>query len=79
MSSHTTVTIILPWILIIWGGILVIKPNLFVRWHWKRTDVAQRLLSPKAYLIYTRTLGLFFIIAGFVWLVVISTPVGNPH
>ena len=79
MSSHMTVSIILPWLLIIWGGILVIKPNLFVRGHWERTDIAQRLLSPKAYLIYTRTLGLVFIIAGFVWLAVISTPVGNPH
>jgi hypothetical protein len=41
-------------ILIVWGGILVLKPNLFVRGIWKRTDIAQRLLSPKGYLgLYT--------------------------
>jgi hypothetical protein len=57
-------------ILIVWGGILVLKPNLFVRGIWKRTDIAQRLLSPKAYLVYGRTLGLLFMLAGFVWLAV---------
>ena len=60
-------------ILIVWGGILVLKPNLFVRGIWKRTNIAQRLLSPKGYLVYTRTLGLLFILAGFVWLAVTST------
>ena len=63
-------------ILIVWGGILVLKPNLFVRGIWKRTNIAQRLLSPKSYLVYTRTLGLFFILAGFVWLAV--APTRNP-
>jgi len=60
-------------ILIVWGGILVLKPNLFARGIWKRTDIAQRLLSPKGYLVYTRTLGLLFILAGFVWLAVAPT------
>jgi hypothetical protein len=60
-------------VLIAWGGILVLKPNLFVRGIWKRTDIAQRLLSPKGYLIYTRTLGLLFILGGFVWLAIAPT------
>jgi hypothetical protein len=40
-------------ILIAWGGLLVLKPNLFVRGIWKRTDIAQRLLSPKIPDLYT--------------------------
>ncbi len=60
-----------PWLLIAWGGLLTLKPNIFVRGHWKQTDIAQRLLSPTAYLVYTRTLGLFSILFGFVWLVLI--------
>ena len=60
-------------ILIVWGGILVLKPNLFVRGIWKRTDIAQWLLSPKGYVVYTRTLGLLFILAGFIWLAVAPT------
>ena len=46
----------------------MLKPNVFVRGHWKRTDIAQRLLSPKNYLIYTRCVGIFFILSGLVWL-----------
>ena len=51
-----------------WGVLLALKPNIFVRGIWKETDIAQRLLSPKNYLIYTRCVGIFFILSGFVWL-----------
>ena len=61
-----------PWFFMAWGVLLVLKPNLFVRGHWKRTDIAQQLLSPKAYLVYTRCVGIFFIVAGLVWLFVQS-------
>jgi hypothetical protein len=57
-----------PWFFMAWGVLLVLKPNLFVRGHWKRTDIAQQLLSPKAYLVYTRCVGIFFILSGLVWL-----------
>ena len=51
-----------------WGVMLALKPNIFVRGIWKKTAIAQRLLSPKNYLIYTRCVGIFFILAGLVWL-----------
>jgi hypothetical protein len=69
MSARAIVPVIAPWIVIIWGFILVLKPNLFVRGIWKRTDIAQQLLSPKGYLIYTRSVGMFFMVAGFLWFV----------
>ena len=56
-----------------WGVLLTLKPNLFVRGIWKKTDIAQRLLSPKNYLIYTRCVGTFFILSGLVWLFLQST------
>jgi hypothetical protein len=55
-----------------WGVLLTLKPNIFVRGIWKHTDIAQRLLSPKTYLIYTRCVGTFFIAAGFIWLLLLS-------
>lgn len=58
------------WFLIIWGIILVLKPNLFVSDFWKRFDRLQRRLSPEAYLTYTRRAGIIFIVGGFVWLFV---------
>ncbi len=55
-----------------WGVLLALRPNIFVRGIWKRSDIAQRLLSPKSYLIYSRCVGIFFIVAGFIWLVLTS-------
>jgi hypothetical protein len=61
-----------PWFLMSWGVLLTLKPNVFVRGIWKRTSIAQRFLSPNAYLIYTRSVGTFFIAAGFIWLLLLS-------
>jgi hypothetical protein len=68
-----------PWFFMAWGVLLVLKPNVFVRGFWKRTDVAQQLLSPKAYLVYTRGVGIFFIVAGLIWLVVQSAAEHRRH
>jgi hypothetical protein len=72
MFAQTILSTIGPWFFMAWGVLLVLKPNLFVRGFWKRTDVAQRLLSPQTYLTYTRCVGVFFIVAGLVWLFVQS-------
>jgi hypothetical protein len=61
-----------PWFFMAWGVLLTLKPNIFVRGIWKHTSIAQRLLSPKAYLIYTRCVGTFFIATAFLWLLLIS-------
>jgi hypothetical protein len=66
-----------PWFFMAWGVLLVLKPNVFVRGFWKRTDIAQQVLSPKAYLVYTRGVGIFFIVAGLIWLFVQSA--AEPH
>jgi NADH:ubiquinone oxidoreductase subunit 4 (subunit M) len=68
MSHHTILSTVGPWFFMAWGVMLVLKPNIFVRGIWKETDIAQRLLSPKNYLIYTRCVGIFLILSGLVWL-----------
>jgi len=57
--------VILAAIVLILGGILfIIKPNIFRRWFWKRTDVAQRLLKPEHYTIFMRACGALYIVLG---------------
>ena len=56
--------------LIAYGILLVRKPNLFRRGIWMKTGIAQRNLSPEAYIKYARGVGVFNIalgIAFFVW------------
>ena len=79
MSAHTIIPTFGPWFFMAWGVLLSLKPNIFVRGIWKHTDIAQRLLSPKAYLIYTRCVGIFFIAAGFIWLVLTSAGPRHHH
>ena len=51
-------------ILVIFGIIYLVKPDIYKRWIWKRTDVAQRLLSPKQYILFMRILGGIFVVVG---------------
>jgi hypothetical protein len=51
-------------ILLVTGTIFVLKPAIFQRWFWKQTDIAQRLLSPGAYLRYMRFVGAVNILVG---------------
>jgi hypothetical protein len=39
------------------GILYIVKPDLFRRWFWTRTSIAQRILSPEGYLTYMRILG----------------------
>ena len=48
----------------VFGLIYQFKPDLFKRWFWKRTSIAQRLLSPEAYIKYMRGLGWLYILGG---------------
>ena len=51
-------------VFIIFGIIYLIKPDLFRRWFWKKTSIAQRLLSPEHYILYMKILGIIFILGG---------------
>lgn len=55
-----------PWgiALVIVGVVYVLKPDLFRRGIWKKTSIAQRLLSPEGYLRYMRGFGVVLIVAG---------------
>jgi hypothetical protein len=55
-----------PWgiALMIVGLVYVLKPDLFRRGLWKRTSVAQRLLSPTGYIRYMRGFGIVQIVIG---------------
>ena len=62
--------VILGIILIVFGIIYQVKPDLFKRWFWKRTSIAQRLLSPEAYTKYIKGLGWLYIIGGIILCVI---------
>jgi uncharacterized protein YjeT (DUF2065 family) len=51
-------------ILIVFGIIYVIKPDIYRRWIWKETDTMQKRLSPKQYIKVMRITGVVFILAG---------------
>ncbi len=55
-------------VLLIFGIIYLVKPNIFQRWFWKRTDIFQQILGPEKYLVFMRILGGVFIVAGLVLL-----------
>jgi len=46
------------------GILYIVKPDLFRRWIWTRTSIAQRALSPQGYLNYMRILGGVIILVG---------------
>jgi len=50
--------------LIMFGVLYLIKPDIFQRWFWKKTAISQRLLSPEQNMVYMRILGLAFIVTG---------------
>ncbi len=51
-------------ILVLFGIIYLIKPNIYKRWIWKKTNILQRNLSPANYLKFMRILGGIFILVG---------------
>ena len=64
--------------MIVWGIVLIgfgilylIKPDIFQRWFWKRTAISQRL-TPEQNKVYMRILGCVFIVVGIVLLVMPS-------
>jgi hypothetical protein len=56
-------------VLIAFGTLYLIKPDIFQRWFWKRTAISQRLLTPEKNKVYMRILGSVFIVVGIVLLV----------
>ena len=53
-------------ILIAFGILYLIKPDIFQRGFWKKTAISQRLLTPEQNKVYMRILGVVFIFVGFV-------------
>lgn len=51
-------------ILIVFGVIYLIKPNIFQRWFWKKMAISQRFLTPEENVIYMRVLGVILVILG---------------
>ena len=49
---------------ILFGIVYLINPNIFKRWFWKKTSLAQRSLSPENYQRYMRILGVLYILGG---------------
>jgi uncharacterized protein YjeT (DUF2065 family) len=58
-------------LLMIFGVVYIIKPDIYRRWFWKKTDIMQRKLTPKQYVRMMRITGVVFILLGaflqFVW------------
>ena len=50
--------------LIALGILYVVKPDLFRRWFWTKTSIAQRVLDPESYLTYMRILGVVVALVG---------------
>jgi uncharacterized protein YjeT (DUF2065 family) len=55
-------------ILIIFGIIYLVKPDIFQRWFWKQTAISQQLMTPEQNKVYMRVLGGVFIVVGIVLL-----------
>jgi hypothetical protein len=51
-------------ILAIFGFVYIIKPDLYRRWFWKKTDILQQKLSPQKYIRFMRFLGVVFLLVG---------------
>lgn len=56
-------------ILLVFGIIYIVKPDLYRRWIWKKTDVLQQVLSPKRYIKFMRVLGVILSVAGIILLI----------
>jgi hypothetical protein len=50
------------------GVLYLVKPDIFRRGIWRKTDIAQRNLSPEGYLKYMRGVGVVHVIAGLILL-----------
>lgn len=51
-------------IMLVFGIIYIVRPGIFRVGLWKKTDIAQRTLSPSQYIRYMRILGIVFAVAG---------------
>lgn len=56
-------------ILLVFGIVYIVKPDLYRRWIWKKTDVLQQMLSPERYIKFMRILGIILSVAGIILLI----------
>ena len=55
--------------LVVCGIVYLVKPNIFQRWFWKRTDIFQQIFTPEKYLVFMRVLGGLSIATGIILLI----------
>jgi uncharacterized protein YjeT (DUF2065 family) len=53
-------------ILAAFGIVYLLKPNIYRRWFWKKTDIMQQKLSLENYTRYMRITGAIFLVIGLV-------------
>jgi uncharacterized protein YjeT (DUF2065 family) len=51
-------------ILVVFGILYLIKPDIYRKGIWRKTDILQRKLSPERYKQFMRWLGGVFLVAG---------------
>lgn len=51
-------------LLVLLGIVYLVKPNIFKRWFWTKTSIAQRYFGPDGYEKYMRCLGIICILIG---------------
>ena len=55
-------------VLIAFGVLYLLKPDIFQRGLWKRTAISQQIMTPEKNKVYMRVLGSAFVVAGLVLL-----------
>ena len=60
---------VLGWFFVAVGVFYIAKPNIFRRGLWLKTGIAERSLTPEAYVKYMRGVGVFHILLGIILLV----------
>lgn len=51
-------------ILLLFGILYIVRPDIYRRWIWKKTDIAQQRLSPEQYKRSMRVFGILMAVAG---------------
>jgi hypothetical protein len=57
-------------ILLIFGIVYLVKPDIYRRWLWRTTDIAQQKLNKENYIMYMRILGGAFVLGAIVLLAI---------
>jgi uncharacterized protein YjeT (DUF2065 family) len=53
----------------IFGLLYLVKPDIYRRWFWKKTDVFQQIFSPANYILFMRISGAVILVVGIILLI----------